>query len=152
MLAGESLKFFSVGCGTRGGETVECSRNNDWLANDGNRVDASRAMATSSGLSQYGIVHFATHGVLNDQHPGLSGLIFSLVDEQGRAQDGFLRLNDIYNLNLPADLVVLSACNTALGKDVRGEGLVGIVRGFMYAGAARVAASLWKVDDEARPS
>jgi CHAT domain-containing protein len=111
--------------------------------------DASRTMATSSELSQYRIVHFATHGVLNDQHPGLSGLIFSLVDQQGRPQDGFLRLNDIYNMNLPADLVVLSACSTALGKDVRGEGLVGIVRGFMYAGAARVVASLWKVDDEA---
>ncbi len=73
----------------------------------------------------------------------------SLVDEQGKPQDGFLRLHDIYNLNLPTDLVVLSACNTGLGKDVRGEGLVGIVRGFMYAGAARVVASLWKVDDEA---
>ena len=111
--------------------------------------DASRAMATSPELSQYRIVHFATHGLLNDQHPGLSGVILSLVDEQGRPQDGFLRLHDIYNLKLPADLVVLSACSTALGKDVRGEGLVGIVRGFMYAGAARVVASLWKVDDEA---
>jgi tetratricopeptide (TPR) repeat protein len=110
---------------------------------------ATRAMAISPELSQYRIVHFATHGVLNDEHPGLSGLIFSRVDVQGRPQDGFLRLNDIYNLNLPADLVVLSACTTALGKDVRGEGLVGIVRGFMYAGAARVVASLWKVDDEA---
>ena len=60
-----------------------------------------------------------------------------------------MRLHDIYNLNLPADLVVLSACNTGLGKEVRGEGLIGIVRGFMYAGAARVVASLWKVDDEA---
>jgi CHAT domain-containing protein len=76
-------------------------------------------------------------------------LVLSLFDEQGKRQDGFLRLHDIYNLNLPADLVVLSACNTGLGKDVRGEGLVGIVRGFMYAGAARVVASLWKVDDEA---
>jgi CHAT domain-containing protein len=111
--------------------------------------DASRTMATSPVLSQYRIVHFATHGVLNDQHPGLSAVILSLLDEQGRAQNGFLRLNDIYNLKLPADLVVLSACNTALGKDVRGEGLVGIVRGFMYAGAARVVASLWRVDDEA---
>jgi CHAT domain-containing protein len=73
----------------------------------------------------------------------------SLFDEEGRPQDGFVRLHDIYNLNLPADLVVLSACNTALGQDVRGEGLIGIVRGFMYAGAARVVASLWKVDDEA---
>src|SRR5206468_12477866 len=66
-----------------------------------------------------------------------------------KRQDGFLRLHDIYNLNLPVDLVVLSACSTGLGKDVKGEGLVGIVRGFMYAGAARVVASLWKVDDEA---
>ena len=111
--------------------------------------DANRARATSGELSEYRIVHFATHGVLNGQHPGLSAVILSLVDRQGRAQNGFLRLTDIYNLKLPADLVVLSACNTALGKDVRGEGLVGIVRGFMYAGAARVVASLWKVDDKA---
>ena len=111
--------------------------------------EASRATATSPELGQYRIVHFATHGVLNSEHPALSGLVLSLVDEQGKPQDGFLRLHDIYNLNLPVDLVVLSACNTGLGKEVRGEGLVGIVRGFMYAGAARVVASLWKVDDEA---
>jgi CHAT domain-containing protein len=110
---------------------------------------ATRATATSPELGQYRIVHFATHGLLNSEHPALSGLVFSLVDEQGKSQDGFLGLHDIYNLNLPADLVVLSACNTGLGKEVRGEGLVGIVRGFMYAGAARVVASLWKVDDEA---
>jgi CHAT domain-containing protein len=111
--------------------------------------DASLATATSPELRQYRIVHFATHGLMNNEHPELSGLVLSLVDKQGRPQDGFLRLHDIYNLNLPADLVVLSACNTGLGKDVRGEGLVGIVRGFMYAGAARVIASLWKVDDDA---
>jgi tetratricopeptide (TPR) repeat protein len=110
---------------------------------------ASRATVTSPELGQYRIVHFATHGLLNSEHPELSGLVLSLFDEQGKSQNGFLRLHDIYNLNLPADLVVLSACNTGLGKEVRGEGLVGIVRGFMYAGAARVVASLWKVDDEA---
>lgn len=110
---------------------------------------ASRATATSRELSQYRIVHFATHGLLDSQHPDLSGLVLSLVNESGKPQNGFLRLHDIYNLNLPVELVVLSACNTGLGKDVRGEGLVGIVRGFMYAGAARVVASLWKVDDEA---
>ena len=110
---------------------------------------ASRETALSPELSQFRIVHFATHGLLNNQHPELSGLVLSLVDEQGKPQNGFLRLHDIYNLNLPADLVVLSACNTGLGKDIKGEGLVGIVRGFMYAGAARVVASLWKVDDEA---
>jgi CHAT domain-containing protein len=111
--------------------------------------DASRVTATSPELAQYRILHFATHGLINNEHPALSGLVLSLVDEQGRPQNGFLRLHDIYNLNLPAELVVLSACNTALGKDVRGEGLVGMVRGFMYAGAMRVVASLWKVDDEA---
>jgi len=110
---------------------------------------ASRAAATSKELSQYRIVHFATHGLLNSVHPELSGIVLSLVNENGEAQDGFLRLHEIYNLNLPADLVVLSACQTALGKEIKGEGLVGLTRGFMYAGAARVVASLWKVDDEA---
>jgi CHAT domain-containing protein len=95
------------------------------------------------------VVHFATHGLLNNEHPELSGVVLSLFDREGRPQDGFLRLHDIYNLNLPVDLVVLSACNTGLGRDVRGEGLVGLTRGFMYAGAAGVVASLWKVDDEA---
>jgi CHAT domain-containing protein len=110
---------------------------------------ASRATATSPELGQYRVVHFATHGLLNNEHPELSGIILSMLDEEGRPQNGFLRLHDIYNLDLPVELVVLSACNSGLGKQVRGEGLVGIVRGFMYAGAERVVASLWKVDDEA---
>jgi CHAT domain-containing protein len=85
--------------------------------------------------------------VLNNVSPGLSGIILSMVDEKGHPQNGFLGLRDIYQLDLPVDLVVLSACNSALGKDVGGEGLVGIVRGFMNAGASRIVASLWKVDD-----
>jgi CHAT domain-containing protein/Tfp pilus assembly protein PilF len=111
--------------------------------------DADKAAATSAELSQYRIIHFATHGVLDSEHPELSGLMLSRFDSSGRPKEGFLRLDDIYNLNLPADLVVLSACNTGLGKDVKGEGLVGLVRGFMYAGSTRVVASLWKVDDDA---
>jgi CHAT domain-containing protein len=87
--------------------------------------------------------------LINSVHPELSGLVLSLVDPQGRPQEGFLRLHDIYNLKLGADLVVLSACQTALGKDIRGEGLIGLTRGFMYAGAPRVVASLWEVDDRA---
>ena len=110
---------------------------------------ANRTTATSSDLSRYRIVHFATHGFLNDEHPELSGIVLSLVDQKGQAQEGFLRLHDIYNLNLPAELVVLSACKTGLGRDVKGEGFIGLTRGFMYAGAAGVVASLWKVDDEA---
>jgi tetratricopeptide (TPR) repeat protein len=111
--------------------------------------NASRATATSPELGQYSIIHFATHGLLNSVHPELSGIVLSLVDEQGQAQDGFLRLHEIYNLRLPVELVVLSACQTGLGKQIKGEGLVGLTRGFMYAGAPRVVASLWKVDDEA---
>jgi CHAT domain-containing protein len=110
---------------------------------------ASRDVALGGDLGMYRIVHFATHGLLDDQRPELSGLVLSLVDESGRSQDGFLRLNEIYNLRLSADLVVLSACQTGLGKEVRGEGLIGLTRGFMYAGARSVAASLWKVDDVA---
>jgi CHAT domain-containing protein len=110
---------------------------------------ANRAIATGGELSDYRIIHFATHGLLNSQHPELSGLVLSLLDETGKAQDGFLRMPEIYNLHLPADLIVLSACQTALGKQLRGEGLVGLTRGFMYAGAQRVVASLWQVDDYA---
>ncbi len=108
---------------------------------------ASRATAMSAELGQYRIVHFATHGLLNKAHPELSGIVLSLVDRQGNPQDGFLQLHDIYNLNLPAELVVLSACQTGLGKSVRGEGLIGLTRGFMYAGSKRVVASLWSVQD-----
>jgi len=111
--------------------------------------DASKATALSTELKDYRIVHFATHGLLNNEHPELSGLVFSLVDKQGKEQDGFLRMLDIYNMELNADLVVLSACQTALGKEIGEEGLIGLTRGFMYAGAPRVVASLWKVDDEA---
>lgn len=110
---------------------------------------ASRANATSPEVGGYRVVHFATHALLDDKRPELSGLVMSLVDERGRPQDGFLRLGDIYNLKMPVDLVVLSACRTGIGKEVRGEGLVGLHQGFMYAGASRVVSSLWKVDDEA---
>ena len=110
---------------------------------------ANRTTATSADLGQYRIVHFATHGLLNNEHPELSGLVLSLVNNRGQPQDGFLELEDIYNLRLPVDLVVLSACDTALGQEMNGEGLVGLTRGFMYAGATRVVASLWSVNDAA---
>ncbi len=108
---------------------------------------ASRSNATSSDLRNYSIVHFATHGIINSRHAELSGIVLSLVDRNGKPQNGFLRLYDIYNLNLNADLVVLSACQTALGRDVKGEGLIGLTRAFMYGGATRVVASLWQTDD-----
>jgi CHAT domain-containing protein/tetratricopeptide (TPR) repeat protein len=111
--------------------------------------DASRTAATNPKLAEYRFVHFASHAVVNSDLPELSGIVLSLVDQHGAAQNGFLRLQDVYNLNLPAELVALSACQTALGKDVPGEGLIGLSRGFLYAGAKRVASSLWKVDDAA---
>jgi CHAT domain-containing protein/Flp pilus assembly protein TadD len=111
--------------------------------------DASRETAMSKELSEYRIVHFATHSVVDYEHPELSGIVLSLVDRQGQPRDGYLRLHDIYNLNLPSDLIVLSACQTGVGKEIKGEGLIALTRGFMYAGAERVVASLWKVDDVA---
>ncbi|MEG4855838.1 CHAT domain-containing protein [Microcoleus sp. K1-B1] len=110
--------------------------------------EASRAAATSQNLSQYKIIHFATHGLANSTNPELSGLILSLIDEKGNPLNGFLRLTDIFNLKLAADLVVLSACQTGMGQNIQGEGMVGLTRGFMYAGAQRVVVSLWSVDDE----
>ena len=113
---------------------------------------ANRAMATGGELSKYRYVHFATHGYLDTTRAGLSAIVLSLYDEEGKPQDGFLRTHDVYNLKLPAELVVLSACETGLGKDVQGEGLEGLTRGFMYAGARRVVVSLWNVNDKATAS
>ncbi len=110
---------------------------------------ANRDLATAEDLGRYRILHFATHGVLDTQHPALSGLVFSQVNEQGKLQDGFLRLHDVYHLHLNADLVVLSGCETALGKSLRGEGIVGLTRGFFHAGASQVVSSLWPVRDRA---
>ena len=110
---------------------------------------ANRAAMFDEEMRQFQIVHFATHGVINAQTPRLSGLALSLFDEHQQAQEGFLRLHEIYNLRLQADLVVLSGCQTALGKEIRGEGLVGLTRGFMHANVPRVVASLWRVEDRA---
>lgn len=111
--------------------------------------DATRQQLLSMDLTEYAILHFATHGLLDPRRPENSGLVLSTVNREGKEQNGFVGLQDIYGLRAPVDLVVLSACQTALGKDVRGEGLLGLTRGFMYAGASSVVASLWKVDDEA---
>jgi CHAT domain-containing protein len=98
-------------------------------------------------LSRYRILHFGTHGLLNNRHPELSGILLSTVDENGAPQNGFLQMHHIYNLQLQADMVVLSSCETAIGKEFKGEGLAGLSRGFIYAGARRIVASLWAVHD-----
>jgi len=110
---------------------------------------ANKNAVFNAGLNHYQIVHFATHASVNSKHPELSGILLSFFDEHGQAQNGFLQAHELYNLQLPAELVVLSACDTALGKEIRSEGLISLTRGFMYAGARRVVSSLWKVDSEA---
>ncbi|MBD2339132.1 tetratricopeptide repeat protein [Calothrix sp. FACHB-156] len=110
--------------------------------------DANYNLATSSALNQFRILHFATHGFVNEEQPQLSGIVLSLFDQKGKPISGYLRLADLFNQDYPAELIVLSACETGLGKNINGEGLIGLTRGLMYAGAARVAVSLWQVSDE----
>ncbi|HNH82186.1 MAG TPA: CHAT domain-containing protein [Acidobacteriota bacterium] len=110
---------------------------------------ANRELVLSEKLDRYRYVHFATHGLLDAEQPELTSLVLSLVNEQGNPQDGFLRALDIYNLKLNAEVVTLSACESGLGKTLKGEGVIGLTRGFMYAGAKRVVVSLWSVNDQA---
>jgi len=111
--------------------------------------EARKQTLLASDLSRYGILHLATHAFIDEQYPDLSGLVLSQRDRAGRPVDGRLFVHEIYGLKLRADLVTLSGCQTALGRQVRGDGLLGMTRGFFYAGAARVLVSLWAVDDEA---
>lgn len=111
--------------------------------------EANRTDVVNGKLAEYRLLHVAAHALIDDDHPQLSGLVLSTVDEHGKAQDGVLRSNAISKLKLSADLVVLSACRTALGKEFKGEGMIGLTRAFMYAGSQRVLVSLWDVDDRA---
>jgi CHAT domain-containing protein/Tfp pilus assembly protein PilF len=109
---------------------------------------ASKTAVAGDRLAGYQIVHFATHGLVDSTHPQLSGLALSMYDEKGEPVDGFLRVNDIFAMKLAAKLVVLSACESGQGRLVGGEGLMGLTRGFFFAGAETLVASLWKVDDK----
>ncbi|HYN21673.1 MAG TPA: CHAT domain-containing protein, partial [Thermoanaerobaculia bacterium] len=111
--------------------------------------EATRELALSPELGRYRIIHFASHGIINESDPRLSGIVLSRFDETGRPQESFLEVRTIRKLALSADLVVLSACQTALGREVAGEGLVGLSNGFLAAGSLRVLASLWSVSDVA---
>ncbi|MBX7221584.1 MAG: CHAT domain-containing protein [Blastocatellia bacterium] len=109
--------------------------------------EANREHILAGDWSDYRCLHFATHGFLNSAYPELSGLVWSLVSRDGKVQNGFLQIHDVYRLRLKADLVVLSGCETGLGKEIKAEGLDGLTRGFMYAGAPRIISSLWSVND-----
>ncbi|BAY24038.1 TPR domain protein [Calothrix sp. NIES-2100] len=130
----EAQTIFKLVPDSKGVEVFDFAANYNW--------------ATSSNLNQFRILHFATHGFVNDANPELSGIVLSLVNEQGKDIRGYLRLADLFNLDYPADLIVLSACETGLGKEIQGEGLVGLTRGLMYAGGERLVVSLWQVSDE----
>lgn len=112
-------------------------------------------------LTRYRLVHFSTHGYVNEARPRFSGLVLSLpaaglpstaspqsASRNPQSEDGVLSAYEIFNLKLKADLVVLSACETGLGKEVKGEGLMSLTRAFMYAGTPSVVVSLWNVNDE----
>lgn len=109
--------------------------------------EASRAKLLAADLGRYRFLHFATHGVIDDQHPELTGIALSNVTRSGEPVEGLLHLHDVYGLRLRAELAVLSACETAVGREVRGEGLLSLTRGFMHAGVPRVVASFWRVND-----
>jgi CHAT domain-containing protein len=108
------------------------------------RSATERALADAVAAGGIGILHFATHALLDEARPDRSGLVLS-ADHGGA--DGILQTREVYRLALPATLVTLSACETALGREITGEGIVGIARAFFYAGARAVTASLWSVSD-----
>ena len=109
-------------------------------------LDASEDNLDSRDVAKYRVVHIATHGLLNAERPQFTGVVLSLVGNKN--QDGFLRTDEIFNLRLGSPLVMLSACETGLGKEKRGEGVMGLTRAFMYAGAPTVGVSLWSVADK----
>lgn len=100
------------------------------------------------GSYDFDVLHVASHGVFNLEHPELSGIILSLVDKNGNKIPSFLNSKDVLNLKAP-EIVVLSACSTSLGKDVPGEGVVGLAQSFICAGAKKVITTLWNINDQA---
>jgi CHAT domain-containing protein len=109
-------------------------------------LNASEDNVRSRDMNNYRVIHVATHGLLDAQRPQFTGVVLSLVGN--KANDGFLRTDEIFNLRMNPSLVMLSACETGLGKEKRGEGVIGLTRAFMYAGAPTVGVSLWSVADK----
>jgi CHAT domain-containing protein len=109
-------------------------------------LNASEENIDTRDITKYRVIHIATHGLLNAERPQFTGLVLSLVGN--KTEDGFLRTDEVFNMRLGSPLVMLSACETGLGKEKRGEGVMGLTRAFMYAGAPTVGVSLWSVADK----
>lgn len=114
-----------------------------------NGFEANRDRVLNSDISDYRILHFATHGLIDAERPEISAIVLSQFDEYGNKREGFLRLQDIYSLQLNSDLVVLSTCQSGFGREIKGEGLMSLNNAFLQAGAKSVVSSAWKVDDYA---
>lgn len=106
--------------------------------------DATKPVIENTSFEEYGFIHFATHAFVHEDDPALSGIAFWSGDDD----DGVIYVNDIYNMNLKADLVSLGACETGLGTVYKGEGMIGFTRAFIYAGAANLLVSMWRVNDQ----
>lgn len=135
-----------VGTRTEADEIARITKAGGGQAEVWTDLNASEDNVRSRGLTGYQVVHVATHGLLNTERPQFTGVVLSLVGN--KTADGFLRTDEIFNLKLGAPLVMLSACETGLGKEKRGEGVIGLTRAFMYAGAPTVGVSLWSVADK----
>jgi len=109
-------------------------------------LNASEENIETRDVNKYRVIHIATHGLLDAERPQFTGLVLSLIGN--KTQDGFLRTDEVFNLRLGAPLVMLSACETGLGKEKRGEGVMGLTRAFIYAGSPTVGVSLWSVADK----
>ena len=135
-----------TGTRTEADEIAKIARSSGSQADVWVDLNASEDNIRNRDVTNYRVVHVATHGLLNAQRPQFSGLVLSLIGN--KTDDGFLRTDEIFNLKLGAPLVILSACETGLGKEKRGEGVIGLTRAFMYAGAPTVGVSLWSVADK----
>ena len=107
---------------------------------------ANEASIKKLSLTDYQVIHFACHGLLDEKFPFRSALVLSKGEKE--EEDGFFQVREIYNLKMNAEMIVLSACQTGRGKLEHGEGVLGLPRIFFYTGAQSVLTSLWKIHDK----